>query len=56
MAVWFDELAYLHEAERFLARELQCEVQVFSADDPEKVDPHNKSRAALPRRPAIYLE
>jgi leucyl-tRNA synthetase len=56
MAVWFDELAYLREAERFLARELQCEVQVFSADDPEKVDPHNRSRAALPRRPAIYLE
>jgi leucyl-tRNA synthetase len=56
MAVWFDELAYLREAERFLARELQCEVRVLSADDPEKVDPQNKSRAALPRRPAIYLE
>jgi leucyl-tRNA synthetase len=52
----FDELDFLKSAEKFLAQELQCQVNVFSAEDPERDDPMNKARVAQPRRPAIYVE
>jgi len=50
-----DEEAVLKEASVFLAGEVGCPVEVYSADAPD-YDPENKSRFAVPLRPAIYLE
>jgi len=51
----FDELSTLKEARDFLSREVSCNIEVYSADNPE-YDPEGKSRLASPMRPAIYLE
>ncbi|MDR1404367.1 MAG: leucine--tRNA ligase [Candidatus Methanoplasma sp.] len=51
-----DEYLILASAKDFLREELGAEIDVFSADSPEIYDPQNKSRAAVPGRPAIYLE
>jgi len=56
LAMDVDEKAYLQDAAVFLARELGCEVGVYSADDPPAPDPQKKARAAQPHRPAIYVE
>jgi leucyl-tRNA synthetase len=56
LAMDVDEKAYLQDAAVFLARELGCEVGVYSADDPTAPDPQKKARAAQPHRPAIYVE
>ncbi len=50
-----DELAILGENQRFFEKEFNCTVEVYSADAPD-YDPENKSRFAVPMRPAIYLE
>ncbi len=50
-----DELAILKENQQFLEKEFNCTVEVYSADEPG-YDPENKSRFAIPMRPAIYLE
>lgn len=55
-AAGIDEAAFLNSAAGFLASELGLEVKVASADDPEKYDPVNKARVAVPGRVAIYLE
>ena len=57
MLVDFDlnEEAILKEASGFLAVEIGCPVEVYSADKPQ-YDPEKKSRFAVPLRPAIYLE
>ncbi|MCK4266665.1 MAG: hypothetical protein KAX31_05245, partial [Thermoplasmata archaeon] len=47
-ATCVDELAYLKEAGEFLAKELGCDVDVYTADDPEKYDPNNRSGQAYP--------
>ncbi|MCL1811688.1 MAG: leucine--tRNA ligase [Methanomassiliicoccaceae archaeon] len=51
-----DEYSLLISAKGFLTEELGADVEVFSSDDPDAYDPHNKSKAAVPGRPAIYLE
>ncbi|MCL2318252.1 MAG: class I tRNA ligase family protein, partial [Methanomassiliicoccaceae archaeon] len=51
-----DELSMLRSAKQFLEAELGATVEIFSADDDKAYDPQNKSRAAVPGRPAIYLE
>ena len=51
-----DEMDVLRKAKRFLEREFSCEVQVFSASDPDRFDPKGKARYAKPGRPAVYLE
>jgi leucyl-tRNA synthetase len=56
IGIAFDELAFLIKAEGFLAQEMQCQVKVFSSEDPDRDDPQNKARVAQPRRPAIYVE
>jgi len=56
LSVELDELDVLRSASSFLSRELGCEVSVYSADDAGKHDPQSKSKAASPRRPAIYVE
>ena len=40
----------------FLMNEFSCEIEIHVADETELYDPQNKSRAAVPRRPAIYVE
>ncbi|MDR1690640.1 MAG: leucine--tRNA ligase [Candidatus Methanoplasma sp.] len=51
-----DEYSLLASAKDFLSEDMNAEVIVFSADDKDAYDPQNKSRAAVPGRPAIYLE
>ncbi|MDD1746149.1 MAG: leucine--tRNA ligase, partial [Methanomassiliicoccales archaeon] len=56
MSAGFDELRYLKNAAGFITSELGCDIFVFSADDPELVDPQKKAKAAKPGRPAIFVE
>ena len=56
MATSVDELEALSRAKSFLQKEFSCEVQVFSASDPARIDPKGKARFAKPGRPAVYLE
>jgi len=51
-----DEHALLLSAADFLKSELGAEVVVLSSDDAGAYDPKGKSKAAVPGRPAIYLE
>jgi len=51
-----DEYSLLLSAKGFLTDELGAEVEIFSSDDENAYDPQNKSKAAVPGRPAIYLE
>jgi len=50
-----NEFEHLSEAAEFMGTELNVKVEVMSADNAE-YDPANKSKAAIPGRPAIYLE
>ncbi|MCL2032586.1 MAG: leucine--tRNA ligase [Methanomassiliicoccaceae archaeon] len=54
--VMTDEYSVLVSAKDFLKDELGAEVEVFSSDDTGIYDPKFKSKAAVPGRPAIYLE
>ena len=51
-----DEYSLLVSAKDFLREELCADVEIFSADDGNTYDPQNKSKAAVPGRPAIYFE
>jgi leucyl-tRNA synthetase len=51
----FDETSALRESLDFLKRVVDCDVEVFNADD-AGYDPQGKSRFAVPMRPAIYIE
>lgn len=51
-----DETGFLGtSSKQFLEKELECEVLVLDADNPE-FDPVGKAKAAMPWRPAIYVE
>ncbi|MBC7086398.1 MAG: leucine--tRNA ligase [Methanomethylovorans sp.] len=50
-----DELEILRENKIFFEKEFGCPVEIYSADDPS-YDPENKSKFAVPMRPAIYIE
>ncbi|UAL07116.1 MAG: leucine--tRNA ligase [Candidatus Methanogranum gryphiswaldense] len=54
--VELDETAFLRSCEGFLSTELGTSVKVYSADQEELYDPQNKSKVAVPGRPAILLE
>ena len=56
LAMNINEGQYLRDASAFLAKELNCEIAVYSADDASMPDPQRKARAAQPHRPAIYVE
>ncbi len=56
MGMRVDELGAIDASRTFLSGEFGCEVDVFSADDPERIDPKGKARFAKPRRPAVYIE
>jgi leucyl-tRNA synthetase len=51
-----NEKEHLSSAAEFISFETGTKVEVFSADDPGIYDPQGKSKAAIPGRPAIYLE
>jgi leucyl-tRNA synthetase len=51
-----DEAAFLASAAPFMSSELGCEAVVYSADAKDIYDPNGKAKAAIPGRPAIYLE
>ena len=51
-----DEVKYLKGAQDFLKKEFSVDIEIYSTDNPEKPDPQNKSRFAVPWRPAIYIE
>jgi leucyl-tRNA synthetase len=55
LEVEFDEVSVLNEARDFLRREVNCDIEIYSADAPE-YDPGKKSGMAVPMRPAIYIE
>jgi leucyl-tRNA synthetase len=52
----FDETCALRESLDFLKRVVDCDVEIFNADDDARYDPQEKSRFAVPMRPAIYIE
>jgi leucyl-tRNA synthetase len=51
-----NESDHLSSAADFMSSELGVRVEVMSADDDGIYDPQGKSKAAIPGRPAIYLE
>ena len=51
-----DEHAAYADATEFLAREFDAEVEVYTEDDAEIVDPADKAEQAVPFRPAIHIE
>jgi leucyl-tRNA synthetase len=56
LAIKVNERDYLSLAKPFLENNFGCEVQIYSADDSSAADPGNKMKAAVPLRPAIYIE
>jgi leucyl-tRNA synthetase len=51
-----NEHEYLTNARGFLENQFGCVVQVFTGEDSSAPDPGNKMKAAMPGRPAIYIE
>jgi len=51
-----DETAILNDAAKFLRRELNAEIHIYSEDDQKRHDPKNRAQIAKPYRPAIYVE
>lgn len=51
-----NEAAVLREAENFLKRELNAEIQVYVEDDMRRYDPKKRAQLAKPFRPGIYIE
>ncbi|MEM2875111.1 MAG: leucine--tRNA ligase [Candidatus Hadarchaeales archaeon] len=52
-----DEFRFLIDSVWFIGREIGVhDVQVWKADDPKRYDPQDRSRMAVPFRPAIYIE
>ncbi len=54
--VHLDEAGYLQSAKAFLEATFSCPVEIWHADDQGIVDPTQKAKNALPRRPALYIE
>ena len=47
---------YLENAKEYLKKVFSCEIQVFNAEEKNIYDPANKTRFAVPLRPAIFIE
>jgi leucyl-tRNA synthetase len=56
MKLDFNEFEFLDSCIEFLKNEYSCDIEVFEAGSKDMFDPQNKSRAAVPFRPAIYVE
>jgi hypothetical protein len=50
-----DEKSYLQQASDYLKELFSSKVEIFSADEKNIYDPVNKTRLAVPLRPAIYI-
>lgn len=50
-----EEYIALNDAREFFSKHFNCKVEVYKASE-KKYDPLNKSKAANPNKPAIYLE
>jgi len=51
-----NEKAHLADAQSYLSEVLHCPIEIYRADDTNLYDPANKTRFAIPLRPAIYIE
>ena len=51
-----NEKDYLGHTKEYLKKVFSCAIEIFSTDDSKIFDPANKSRYAIPLRPAIYVE
>ena len=51
-----DETAHLSSAAEFISQEIGSPVEILNADIEGIYDPQNKSRVAIPGRPAIFIE
>ena len=51
-----DENQILNQVKEFFEKELKAKVYVWEEENKEKYDPKGKASAAMPYRPAIYLE
>jgi len=51
-----NEKDYLKDAKGYLKEMFSCEINIYNADDKDIYDPQNKTRFAVPLRPAIYIE
>jgi len=51
-----NEITAITEAENFLKRELNAEIQVCIEDNSQRYDPEDRAKLAKPYRPAIYIE
>jgi len=51
-----NETTVLKEAENFLKRELNAEIQVYVEDDMQRYDPKKRAQLAKPFKPGIYIE
>jgi leucyl-tRNA synthetase len=54
--VSMNEKELLLSAKSYLKDTLGCEVEIYSADDKNLYDPAQKTKFAVPGRPAIYIE
>lgn len=50
------EKEYLEKSKDYLKKVFSCELEIFDADEKNIYDPANKTRFAIPLRPAIYIE
>jgi len=51
-----DEQAFYLENRRFLGKEFDCVVEVYTMSDKNRFDPEGKSRATIPYRPGVYVK
>jgi len=56
LAETLDETSVLKEAEAFLRRELNSQVEIYMEKSDQRYDPQNRAHLANPYRPAIYVE
>lgn len=50
------ETDYLNNSIDYLKKVFSCDIEIYNADDKNIYDPANKTRFAIPLRPAIYIE
>jgi len=50
------ETDYLKKSIGYLKKVFSCDIEIYNADDKNIYDPANKTRFAIPLRPAIYIE
>jgi leucyl-tRNA synthetase len=51
-----DEKKYLQQSQQYLTDLFSSSIEIYYGDDCSRFDPLNKSRFAVPLRPAIYIE